>query len=437
MRERTVTIVGGGLAGCEAAWHAAETGIRVTIYEMRPRSMTPAHKTGCLAELVCSNSLKSESLTSAHGLLKEELRRLGSLIISVAEETRVPAGQALAVDRERFAQLVSERIELHPNITVKREEVTDIPDTRPLIIATGPLTSDAMSEAIAKLTGTEHLYFYDAIAPSVEADSINMDIAFEASRYGKGEGYINCPFDLKEDYFAFREALLAAEKTPLHDFERDIIFFEGCLPIEELAARGPMTLAYGPMKPVGLVNPKTGRKPWAVVQLRPENKECSIYGLVGFQTRLTWPEQKRVFSMIPGLENARFVRFGQMHRNTFINSPTLLKPTLQLKSDEGIFFAGQLIGVEGYVESAASGIAAGVNAARMATGLEPIIWPKETMIGALLHYISSYDGKNFQPMNSNFGLLPPLDTAEKKDDVRRAKYVERALAHLPNLTIAR
>lgn len=432
MRKQAVTIIGGGLAGCEAALQAARADLHVTLYEMRPYSMTPAHKTGCLAELVCSNSLKSESLTSAHGLLKEELRRLGSLIISAAEETRVPAGQALAVDRERFSEIITERIESHPNITVIREEITQIPDARPIVIATGPLTSNAMSDAIAEITGSEHLYFYDAIAPSVEADSIDMNQAFEASRYGKGEGYINCPFDMKEDYFAFREALIAAEKAPLHNFENKISFFEGCLPIEELAARGPMTLAYGPLKPVGLINPKTGRKPWAVVQLRPENIEKSIYGLVGFQTRLTWTEQKRVFSMIPGLENARFVRFGQMHRNTFINSPALLKPTLQLKTDEGLLFAGQLIGVEGYVESAASGIVAGINAARLAAGRKPIVMPKETMVGALLHYISSYKGSNFQPMNSNFGILPPLDPTEKKDDIRRTKYVERALAYLPS-----
>ena len=432
MRKQAVTIIGGGLAGCEAALQAARADLHVTLYEMRPYSMTPAHKTGCLAELVCSNSLKSESLTSAHGLLKEELRRLGSLIISAAEETRVPAGQALAVDRERFSEIITERIESHPNITVIREEITQIPDARPIVIATGPLTSNAMSDAIAEITGSEHLYFYDAIAPSVEADSIDMNQAFEASRYGKGEGYINCPFDMKEDYFAFREALIVAEKAPLHNFENKISFFEGCLPIEELAARGPMTLAYGPLKPVGLINPKTGRKPWAVVQLRPENIEKSIYGLVGFQTRLTWTEQKRVFSMIPGLENARFVRFGQMHRNTFINSPALLKPTLQLKTDEGLLFAGQLIGVEGYVESAASGIVAGINAARLAAGRKPIVMPKETMVGALLHYISSYKGSNFQPMNSNFGILPPLDPTEKKDDIRRTKYVERALAYLPS-----
>jgi len=432
---KTITIIGGGLAGCEAAWQAAQAGIRVVLYEMRPHSMTPAHKTGHLAELVCSNSLKSESLSTAHGLLKEELRRLGSLIIAAAEETRVPAGQALAVDKERFSQLITKRIESHPNIKVIREEITDIPSVRPLIIATGPLTSKAMEDAIAKITGAEYLYFYDAIAPSIEADSIDMTKAFEASRYDKGEGYINCPFDRKEDYFAFRGALLDAEKAPLHDFEKQAVFFEGCLPVEELAARGAMTLAYGPMKPVGLVNPKTNRRPWAVAQLRPENIQRSIYGLVGFQTRLTWTEQKRVFSMIPGLENAKFVRFGQIHRNTFINSPTLLEPTLQLKSDDGLFFAGQLIGVEGYVESAASGIAAGINAARMALGRSPIILPKETMIGALLNYVSNCEGAGFQPMNSNFGLLPSLNPPEKKDDIRRAKYVERALACLPNKPI--
>lgn len=422
-----LTIIGGGLAGCEAAWQAAERGVEVVLYEMRPMVMTPAHESGCLAELVCSNSLKSDLLTSAHGLLKKEIRRIGSVIISSAEETKVPAGQALAVDRERFAEVVTKRIENHHRIEVRREEVTEIPSDRPVIIATGPLTSNSLAKNIARLTGSDRLYFYDAIAPSVEADSIDREKCFTASRYDKGEGYINCPFDKKEDYLAFREALIAAEKAPLHDFEQGAKFFEGCLPVEEIAARGPRTLSFGPMKPVGLVDPKAGRRPYAVVQLRQENLDKTVYGLVGFQTRLTWPEQKRVFSMIPGLENAKFVRLGQIHRNTYIDSPRLLSPTLQLRSDPGVFFAGQLAGVEGYVESAAAGLVAGINSARLLQGKDTLALPKETMIGALLEYIATCPLKRFQPMNANFGILPPLIPAERKDDLKRQKMVERAI----------
>lgn len=422
-----LVIIGGGLAGSEAAWQAAERGVDVILYEMRPKVMTPAHRSGHLAELVCSNSLKSDMLTSAHGLLKEEMRRLGSLIISVAESARVPAGQALAVDREVFSSAVTERIESHPRIKVRREEVREIPSDRPVIIATGPLTSDALAAEIARITGSDHMYFFDAIAPSVEADSIDRGKCFDASRYDKGEGYINCPFDRKEDYFAFREALVSAEKAPLHEFEQNARFFEGCLPVEEIAARGPRTLAFGPMKPVGLFDPNAGRRPYAVVQLRQENVEGTVYGLVGFQTRLTWPEQKRVFSMIPGLENARFVRFGQIHRNTYIDSPRLLSPTLQLRSEPGVLFAGQLTGVEGYVESSAAGLIAGINAAMIACGEEPLTLPKETIIGALLDYITTCPLKRFQPMNANFGILPPLVPHVRKNDQKRQKLVDRAL----------
>jgi methylenetetrahydrofolate--tRNA-(uracil-5-)-methyltransferase len=427
----SVIIIGGGLAGCEAAWHAAELGVDVVLYEMRPEKMTPAHQSGRLGELVCSNSLKSEGMTG-HGLLKEEMKRLGSLIVDCAQATRVPAGQALAVDRERFGDLVTSRIESHPRITLCREEVTAIPTDRPVIIASGPLTSDALAEDIARVTGTGHLHFFDAIAPSVEADSIDRAKCFDASRYGKGEGYINCPFDLKDDYFAFREELINAEKAPLEEFERDPRFFEGCLPVEELAARGPKTLAFGPMKPVGLVDPATGRRPYANVQLRQENEEGTIYGLVGFQTRLKWPEQKRVFSMIPGLENAKFVRYGQMHRNTFIDSPRLLHETLRLRSEPDILFAGQIIGVEGYMESAASGIIAGTNAARLLLGQELITMPHETMIGALLHYVATCDLKRFQPMNSNYGILPPLPEKIRDDKVRKERMYERAIQAMSN-----
>ncbi len=423
---KQLIIIGGGLAGCEAAWHAAELGIDVTLYEMRPEKMTPAHESGRLAELVCSNSLKSEG-TTGHGLLKEEMRRLGSLIIECAEATRVPAGQALAVDRTRFGDLVTERIEHHPRITLRREELTAIPTGRPVIVASGPLTSDALALDIARVTGAEHLHFFDAIAPSVETSSIDRTKCFDASRYDKGEGYINCPFDLKEDYFAFREALANAEKAPVAEFEKGSKFFEGCLPVEELAVRGPKTLAFGPMKPVGLVDPATGRRPYANVQLRQENDEATVYGLVGFQTRLKWPEQKRVFSMIPGLENAKFVRYGQMHRNTFIDSPRLLDATLQLRTDPELFFAGQIVGVEGYMESAASGIIAGINAARLIRGETPITMPRETMTGSLLNYIATCELKRFQPMNSNYGILPPLDEKIRDDKARKEKMYQRAI----------
>lgn len=427
-----VTVIGGGLAGSEAAWQIAERGVDVVLYEMRPNVMTPAHESGGLAELVCSNSLKSERIASGHGLLKEEIRRLGSLIISCAHETRVPAGQALAVDRNRFSSLVTEKIERHPRIEVRREEVKAIPTDRPLIIATGPLTSDALADDIARITGSERLYFYDAVAPSVERDSIDFSKCFIGARYDKGDAYINCGMN-RDEYFAFRDAINTAEMAPLHEFEQKVRFFEGCLPVEELARRGPKTLAFGPMKPIGLRHPQTGEKYAAVVQLRQENKEGTIYGLVGFQTRMKWPEQDRVFRMIPGLENVKFVRYGQIHRNTYIDAPKLLSPTLQLRSDPELFFAGQLAGVEGYVESAASGLIAGINAAKLVRGHEVVAMPTEIMIGSLLNYISTCDLKVFQPMNSNFGILPPLDETEKKDDIRKEKMVERALEAVDQL----
>jgi methylenetetrahydrofolate--tRNA-(uracil-5-)-methyltransferase len=391
--------------------------------------MTPAHTTGMLAEIVCSNSLKSNSLSTASGLLKEEMRRFDSLIIKAGDDNRVPAGDALAVDRDKFAGQVTKTIEDHPNIELVREEITAVPTGRPCIIATGPLTSGSLADSISALTGNAHLYFYDAIAPSVEADSIDYDKVFRASRYDKGEAaYLNCPME-RDEYLAFWQALTTAELAPCHEFE-DIKFFEGCLPIEEIASRGPKTLSFGPLKPVGLNDPRTGKRPWAVVQLRQENEEGSIYGLVGFQTRLKWPEQKRVFGMIPGLEKAEFVRYGQIHRNTYIDSPKLLTATLQMKDQPDLFFAGQIVGVEGYVESAAAGMIAGINAARLVKGQELIILPKETMLGALLDHVANSDDKNFQPMNAIFGIMPPFSHRFKGKQERNAAFVERALQAL-------
>lgn len=423
-----LTVIGGGLAGSEAAWHAAQRGARVTLYEMRPKAMTSAHSTGDLAELVCSNSLKSNSAGTAAGLLKEEMRRLGSIVIKAGEENSVPAGDALAVDRESFSRQVTQMVSRHPNITVVREEVSQIPEG-PCIIATGPLTSAELSRSIAALTGGEHLYFYDAIAPSIEADSIDYTKVFRASRYDKGEAaYLNCPMN-REEYEAFWQALTEAELAPCHGFE-DLKYFEGCLPIEVIASRGPKTLSFGPLKPVGLNDPRTGRRPWAVVQLRQENAEGTVYGLVGFQTRLKWPEQKRVFRMIPGLEKAEFVRYGQIHRNTYINSPKLLNPTLQMRDRPDLFFAGQIVGVEGYVESAAAGMMAGINAARYLKGEELVVLPKETVLGALLDYVANCQEKSFQPMNAIFGIVPPFDHRFKDKRERNAAFVERALAAL-------
>jgi len=433
-------VIGGGLAGSEAAWQAAESGLEVTLYEMRPERMTPAHTSARLAELVCSNSLGSNLLDRAPGLLKEELRRLKSLILACADATAVPAGGALAVDREAFAQRVTDRLTAHPRITLRRQEVTAIPEGGPVVIATGPLTSPALAGQIAALTGSDHLYFYDAMAPIVTAESVDMTIAFRASRYERGEeeggDYVNCPMNQAE-YERFVRELVSAETIPLHDFERqDPRFFEACLPVEVLARRGWQALAFGPLKPVGLIDPRTGRRPYAVVQLRQDNRAGTLYNLVGFQTNLRWSEQERVFRLIPGLEQAEFVRFGQMHRNTFLNSPVLLRPTMQFRKREDLFFAGQITGTEGYIGSVASGYVAGLNAARLVRGQPLLVFPPTTMIGALCGYISAAEpdeavGRDpFQPMKANFGLLPPLDPPVRNKRTRYAAYAHRALADL-------
>jgi len=433
-------VIGGGLAGSEAAYQAAERGLKVQLCEMRPSMQTGAHQTHDLAELVCSNSLGSNLPDRASGLLKNELRILGSMLLECAESSSVPAGGALAVDRELFARRVTERIEGHPNIEVVREEVKEIPNS-PAIIASGPLTSPALSRSIAALSGEEHLFFFDAISPIVQADTINMEVAFRASRYGTGEkdegDYINCPFT-REEYYAFIEALLNAERIELRSFEDAIRngvkaghFFEGCLPVEIIAGRGMDSLAFGPMRPVGLRDPRTGKRPYAVVQLRQDNLAGSLYNLVGFQTNLKFPEQKRVLRLIPGLEKAEFIRYGQMHRNTFIASPKLLRPTLQHIQRDDLFFAGQITGVEGYMGNIATGLLAGINAARLHHHEEPIALPQTTMLGALCHYVTHASLKDFQPMKANFGILPALDTLSKPGKRERASaYAERALADL-------
>lgn len=434
-----VVVIGGGLAGTDAAWSAAREGARVALYEMRPVRPTPAHKTGNLAELVCSNSLKSNLPHTAAGMLKQEMRMLGSLVIAAADRSAVPSGGALSVDRDLFAAEITRAVEEHPDITLLREEVTAIPDGMPVVVATGPLTSDALAAEIQRITGSSELYFYDAASPIIDAETIDRSIAFEASRYGKGQeeggagGYLNCPLT-EEDYFRFREELLKAELVPLHDFE-PLKLFEGCLPIEELARRGERTMAFGPMKPVGLVDPRTGKRPFAVVQLRQENRAATLYSMVAFQTRLKWGDQQRIFRMIPGLQNAEFVRLGVMHRNTYLHSPELLERTMRLRDavreragrSAPLFFAGQMTGVEGYTESAAVGILAGMNAARLARGLEPVELPAEGMIGALTEYIARGPSDNFQPMNSNLGLLPPLDQPIKKKAIRQRALIERGL----------
>jgi len=426
-------VIGGGLAGSEAAWQAAEHGLRVTLYEMRPRHGTPAHVSDRLAELVCSNSLGSNRVDRASGLLKEELRRLGSLVLSCADATAIPAGGALAVDREAFALMVTARISTHPRITLRREEVKSIPEGLPVVVATGPLTSPALADKIATLTDSKYLYFYDAMAPIVTAESVDMSVAFRASRYEQGEAegdYLNCPMTQTE-YDRFVRELLNAETISLRDFEReDPRFFEACLPVEVLAGRGQQALAFGPLKPVGLTDPHTGRRPYAVVQLRQDNQAATLYNLVGFQTNLKWSQQERVFHLIPGLEGARFVRFGQMHRNTFINSPLLLWPTMQFRRREDLFFAGQITGTEGYVGSVASGLVAGLNAARFAAGQPLISYPPTTMIGALCHYICTAEPDRFQPMKANFGLLPPLDPPIRRKWERYAALARRALTDL-------
>lgn len=424
----TLTIVGAGLAGSEAAWQAASRGIPVDLYEMRPEKSTPAHQTGYFAELVCSNSLRARALENAVGLLKEEMRKLNSIIMRCADNHSLPAGGALAVDRERFAKTVTNMLEQHPLIKVHRQECTDIINDV-VVIASGPLTSDRLADKIKEFTGHEYLYFYDAVAPILTLESIDKDKVFWSSRYGKGgDDYLNCPMN-EDEYRVFGEALANAERAPRKDFEKEKNF-EGCMPIEVLASRGHDTMRFGPLKPVGLLEPRTGKRPYAVVQLRRDNAEGTLYNIVGFQTHLKWSEQKRVFSMIPGLGQAEFVRHGVMHRNTYINSPTLLQPTYQCKVKENLFFAGQITGVEGYVESAASGLVAGINAALLIQGRQPKDLPFETAHGALAHYITTADPRNFQPMNVNFGLFPPLDEKIKDKKKRNAAYAKRAIEKL-------
>ena len=434
MLSSSVTVVGAGLAGSEAAWQLANRGVTVHLYEMRPRKTTEAHQTDRFAELVCSNSLGARSVDRAMGLLKEELRRLGSLIIAAADASALPAGGALAVGREAFSEYVTRAISEHPNIIIHREEATDIP-TGPTLIATGPLTSAALADRIRELAGQEYLSFYDALAPIVTLESIKMPPCWRQSRYDRDSGesggdYINCPMD-EAEYRAFVEALRKAERIQLREFEqKDEKFFEACLPVEVLAKRGDDALAFGPMRPVGLRDPRTGKRPFAVVQLRQDNLAGTLYNLVGFQTNIRWPEQKRIFRMIPGLEEAEFVRLGQMHRNTFINSPVLLRPTLQWHDRDDLFFAGQLIGTEGYVGSTAGGMLAGINLARLVAGLEPVAMPGVTMMGALFHYVTHAEPKDFQPMKANFGIMPPLQPRVRRKRERYQKYAERALAAL-------
>jgi methylenetetrahydrofolate--tRNA-(uracil-5-)-methyltransferase len=432
MTQPYVTVVGAGLAGSEAAWQIAQSGVAVKLYEMRPKTQTPAHHTDKFAELVCSNSLRANSLTNAVGVLKEEMRRFNSVIIGAADRCAVPAGGALAVDRHEFAQHVTDAVRNHPLVEVITEEITEIPDGI-VVIATGPLTSPALSERLKELTGEEYLYFYDAAAPIIEKDSIDMNKVFVASRYDKGEAaYLNCPMT-EEEFDRFYEALITAEAVPLKEFEKEI-YFEGCMPIEVMAKRGRQTMLFGPLKPVGLTDPRTGKQPFAVVQLRQDNSAATLYNIVGFQTHLKWPEQKRVFSLIPGLENCEIIRYGVMHRNTFINSPKLLRPTYQYRDRDTLFFAGQMTGVEGYVESAASGLLAGLNAARLAKGEELLVLPPETVMGSMAHYITTADPKHFQPMNANFGLLPNLPVRIRNKKEKNEKLAERALDTIQNFT---
>lgn len=430
----TVHVIGAGLAGCEAAYIAAQTGVKVILHEMKPKKYSPAHSNPDFCELVCSNSFRSNQLSNAIGLLKAELHALSSIVMEAAYATEVSAGSALAVDRSLFSRYITEKIRRHENITVVEEEVTSLPEGAVTVVATGPLTSDTFSEYLKDIVGNESLHFFDAAAPIVDAASINTEIAFAASRYGKGEAcYLNCPMT-KEEYTAFYQALITAEEAPLHDFDthdqsgKEITVFEGCMPVEVMAKRGENTLLYGPLKPVGLPDPKTGKEAYAVVQLRRENNAATMYNLVGFQTHLTFAEQRKVFRMIPGLENAEFLRYGVMHRNTFINSPKLLTPYYSMKNDPHLFFAGQMTGVEGYIESASSGFVAGLNAALTALGKELVLFPDTTAIGALAHYVSSAQG-NFQPMNVNFGIVAPLVGKVKGGKaVRNQKISERALA---------
>lgn len=432
--KKKVIVIGAGLAGSEAAWQLAKRGVNVDLYEMRPKRMTPAHKTQNFAELVCSNSLRANNITNAVGLLKEEMRRLDSLIIKCADATQVPAGGALAVDRDKFSEMITETIKNHPNINVIEEELTQIPKGDiPVVVATGPLTSDALSQDIRTYTKQEGLYFYDAAAPIIEKDSIDMNKVYLKSRYDKGEAaYLNCPMT-KDEFFNFYNALITAEAAPLKEFEKEI-YFEGCMPFEEMAKRGEKTLLFGPMKPVGLEDPKTDKRPYAVVQLRQDNSEGTLYNIVGFQTHLKWGEQKRIINLIPGLENANIVRYGVMHRNTYLNSPQLLENTYKLKEEKNIYFAGQMTGVEGYVESAASGIVAALNALYNQEDKQ-IIFPTETMIGAMANYIVDNTSKNFQPMNANFGIIKPLPERIKDKKEKYERYANRSLEILENFKI--
>lgn len=424
-----VTIVGGGLAGCEAAWQLARRGVGVDLHEMRPERTTPVHRTGDLAELVCSNSLRGNALDQAAGLLKEEMRRLGSLVVRVADEVRVPAGSALAVDRALFARRMTEALEALPQVRLHRQEVLRIPDDPVTIVATGPLTADALAADVAAFVGRTHLHFFDAVSPVVEADSIDFAKAFRASRYGKGgDDYLNCPLD-EDAYRAFHQALTTAECASLHDFEREL-FFEGCLPVEVIASRGEDTLRFGPLKPVGLLDPRTGKRPHAVVQLRQDDLAATHWSMVGFQTQLKWGEQKRVFRMVPGLEAAEFVRYGMIHRNTYVNAPLVLEPTFETRRRKGLFFAGQMSGVEGYVESAASGLVAGTAAAFRARGEEPPAFPEATAIGALGRYIARSDPAHYQPTNVAFGLLPELPQRVRDKAKKRLALAHRALESL-------
>lgn len=429
---KKITVIGAGLAGSEAAWQIVKQGIEVRLVEMRPKKKSAAHCTGEFAELVCSNSLRAAGLTNAVGILKEEMRHFDSLIMKAADETRVPAGGALAVDRNQFSRKITEALDNHPLIEIIREEKTAIPAEGIVVIASGPLTSDSLSEDIARYTGGTSLYFYDAAAPIVEGESLDMEKIFRQSRYQKGDGddYLNCPMN-EEEYQKFYEALIGAEVAPRKEFE-PLKLFEGCMPIEEIGRRGRDTMRYGPLKPVGILDPHTGKRPYAVIQLRQENQEGSLFNLVGFQTHLKWPEQKRVFRMIPGLENAEFARYGVMHRNTFLDSPRLLEATQQLRKEARLFFAGQMTGVEGYVESAASGLIAGINAGRLFANKDLIVFPEEMVMGSLMQYISNYDGKNFQPMNATMGLLPSLETEKRIKDkkLRALMLYERSFGKL-------
>ena len=429
-QNNTVVVVGAGLAGSEAAWQIAQRGVRVKLYEMRPTKQTEVHHTDLFAELVCSNSLRSNQLESGPGLLKEELRRMNSLIMMAADACDVPAGGAQAVNREQFSQFITEKIKNHPNIEVIQEEYTDFDEEGIIVCASGPLTSDTLFEAIKRKTGADTLYFYDAAAPIITAESVDMDKAFWQSRYDKGEtaDYLNCPLN-GEEYQHFYETLMAAEWTPTKDFEKEI-FFEGCMPVETMAKRGYQTLLFGPMKPVGLIDPHTGKTPFAVVQLRREDKEGQLLNIVGFQTRTKWGDQKKIVQAIPALANAEIVRYGVMHRNTFLNGPTVLNQCSQLKAEERIFFAGQMTGVEGYIESTASGLVAGINAARLASGNEVITWPRTTAIGSLMNHVGESPTHNFQPMNINFGLLPATEKKIRSKKERNSFYAERALKDL-------